>query len=77
MAPDDSERLGRADVEGCRRWVRTIGRLAVRAALRGKLFTPSVIVGVAAPESMAPLFEVDSIAAAGQTRSAPKTVSWS
>ena len=37
-----------------------IGRLAVRAALRGKLFTPSVIVDVAAPESMAPLFEVDS-----------------
>jgi glyceraldehyde 3-phosphate dehydrogenase len=37
-----------------------IGRLAVRAGLSGKLFTPSVVVDVAAPESMAPLFEVDS-----------------
>jgi glyceraldehyde 3-phosphate dehydrogenase len=37
-----------------------IGRLAVRAALTGKLFTPSVIVDVATAESMAPLFEVDT-----------------
>lgn len=37
-----------------------IGRLAVRAGLSGKLFTPSVIVDIAAPEAMAPLFEVDS-----------------
>ena len=37
-----------------------IGRLAVRAGLSGKLFTPSVIVDIAAAESMAPLFEVDS-----------------
>ena len=37
-----------------------IGRVAVRSGLAGKLFTPSVIVDVAAPESMAPLFEVDS-----------------
>jgi hypothetical protein len=32
----------------------------LRAALRAKLFTPSVIVDVAAPEAMTPLFEVDS-----------------
>jgi glyceraldehyde 3-phosphate dehydrogenase len=37
-----------------------IGRLAVRAGLSDKLFTPSVIVDIAAAESMAPLFEVDS-----------------
>jgi glyceraldehyde 3-phosphate dehydrogenase len=37
-----------------------IGRMAVRAGLTGKLFTPSAIVDVAAPEAMAPLFEVDS-----------------
>jgi glyceraldehyde 3-phosphate dehydrogenase len=37
-----------------------IGRMAVRAGLAGKLFTPSVIVDIAAAESMAPLFEVDS-----------------
>jgi glyceraldehyde 3-phosphate dehydrogenase len=37
-----------------------IGRLAVRAGLSSKLFTPSVIVDIAAAESMAPLFEVDS-----------------
>ena len=37
-----------------------IGRLAVRAALSRKLFAPAVIVDIAAAESMAPLFEVDS-----------------
>jgi glyceraldehyde 3-phosphate dehydrogenase len=37
-----------------------IGRLAVRAGLRGKLFTPAAIVDIAAPDSMAPLFEVDT-----------------
>lgn len=37
-----------------------IGRMAVRAGLRGELFTPSVIVDVASLGSMAPLFEVDS-----------------
>jgi glyceraldehyde 3-phosphate dehydrogenase len=37
-----------------------IGRMAVRAGLAGKLVTPSVIVDIAAAESMAPLFEVDS-----------------
>ncbi len=37
-----------------------IGRVAVRAGLSNKLFTPSVIVDVADPESMAPLFEVDT-----------------
>ena len=37
-----------------------IGRLAVRAGLSDKLFTPSVIADIAAAESMAPLFEVDS-----------------
>ena len=31
-----------------------IGRLAVRAGLSNKLFTPSVIVDIADPESMAP-----------------------
>ena len=35
-----------------------IGRMTVRAGLTGKRFTPSVIVDVAAPEAMAPLFEV-------------------
>jgi glyceraldehyde 3-phosphate dehydrogenase len=37
-----------------------IGRMAVRAGLTEKRFTPSAIVDVATPESMAPLFEVDS-----------------
>lgn len=37
-----------------------IGRIAVRAGLSSKLFTPSAIVDIATPESMAPLFEVDS-----------------
>ncbi len=37
-----------------------IGRLAVRAGLAEKSFTPSVIVDIATAESMAPLFEVDS-----------------
>src|SRR5882757_9811573 len=37
-----------------------IGRMTVRAGLTGKRFTPSVIVDVASPQSMAPLFEVDS-----------------
>jgi glyceraldehyde 3-phosphate dehydrogenase len=37
-----------------------IGRLAVRAGLGGKLFTPTAIVDIATPESMAPLFEVDT-----------------
>jgi glyceraldehyde 3-phosphate dehydrogenase (phosphorylating) len=37
-----------------------IGRLAVRAALTSKLFTPWAIVDVATAESMAPLFEVDT-----------------
>jgi hypothetical protein len=36
-----------------------IGRLAVRAGLSSGLFTPSAIVDIATPESMAPLFEVD------------------
>ena len=37
-----------------------IGRLAVRAGLSAKLFTPSVIADIAVPDSMAPLFEVDT-----------------
>ena len=37
-----------------------IGRLAVRAGLGGRRFTPSAIVDIATPESMAPLFEVDT-----------------
>jgi glyceraldehyde 3-phosphate dehydrogenase len=37
-----------------------IGRSAVKAGLSSKLFTPSVIVDIAAAEAMAPLFEFDS-----------------
>ncbi len=37
-----------------------IGRSTVKAGLSSKLFTPSVIVDIAAAESMAPLFEFDS-----------------
>jgi glyceraldehyde 3-phosphate dehydrogenase len=37
-----------------------IGRVAVKAALGRKLFTPSVIVDIATAEDMAPLFEVDT-----------------
>jgi len=33
-----------------------IGRVTVRTGLTGGWFTPSVIVDVAAPESIAPLF---------------------
>lgn len=37
-----------------------IGRSAVKAGLASKLFTPSVIVDIAAPQAMAPLFEFDT-----------------
>lgn len=37
-----------------------IGRSAVKAGLTSKLFTPAVIVDIAAAEAMAPLFEFDS-----------------
>jgi glyceraldehyde 3-phosphate dehydrogenase len=37
-----------------------IGRSTVKAGLSSKLFTPTVIVDIAAAESMAPLFEFDS-----------------
>jgi glyceraldehyde 3-phosphate dehydrogenase len=37
-----------------------IGRSAVKAGLASKLFTPSVIVDIAAAEAMAPLFEFDT-----------------
>jgi glyceraldehyde 3-phosphate dehydrogenase len=37
-----------------------IGRSAVKAGLSSKLFTPSVIVDIAAADAMAPLFEFDS-----------------
>lgn len=37
-----------------------IGRSTVKAGLSTKLFTPSIIVDIAAAESMAPLFEFDS-----------------
>ncbi len=37
-----------------------IGRSTVKAGLSSKLFTPSVIVDIAAAEAMAPLFEFDS-----------------
>jgi glyceraldehyde 3-phosphate dehydrogenase len=37
-----------------------IGRSAVKAGLSSKLFTPSVIVDIAAADAMAPLFEFDT-----------------
>jgi glyceraldehyde 3-phosphate dehydrogenase len=37
-----------------------IGRSTVKAGLSSKLFTPSIIVDIAAAETMAPLFEFDS-----------------
>jgi glyceraldehyde 3-phosphate dehydrogenase len=52
----EGDRMARIAVVGFGR----IGRSTVKAGLAAKLFTPSVIVDIAAAESMAPLFEFDT-----------------
>lgn len=52
----EGDRMARIAVVGFGR----IGRSTVKAGLATKLFTPSVIVDIAASESMAPLFEFDT-----------------